>query len=35
MIEAECRDFAGVLAENPDAFVDTFMNAPSPLLLAD
>ncbi|MBX9824065.1 MAG: cobalamin-independent methionine synthase II family protein [Xanthobacteraceae bacterium] len=33
-IEAECRDFAGVLAANPGAFADTFMNAPSPGILA-
>jgi 5-methyltetrahydropteroyltriglutamate--homocysteine methyltransferase len=34
VIEAECRDFADVLAENPDAFVETFMNAPSPGIVA-
>jgi 5-methyltetrahydropteroyltriglutamate--homocysteine methyltransferase len=33
-IEAECRDFADVLADNPGAFVETFMNAPSPGILA-
>ena len=34
VIAAECRDFAHVLAENPDAFVETFMNAPSPGIVA-
>src|SRR5712692_2075465 len=29
-IEAECREFAEVLNENPDVFAETFMNAPSP-----
>src|SRR4029077_14743511 len=29
-IEAECRDFAGVLKDNPGVFVEAFMNAPSP-----
>lgn len=33
-IEAECRDFADVLKENPGAFVETFMNAPSPGIVA-
>jgi 5-methyltetrahydropteroyltriglutamate--homocysteine methyltransferase len=33
-IEAECRDFADVLKRNPDIFVDTFMNAPSPGIVA-
>jgi 5-methyltetrahydropteroyltriglutamate--homocysteine methyltransferase len=33
-IEAECRDFANVLNENPDVFVETFMNAPSPGIVA-
>ena len=33
-IEAECRDFADVLKENPHVFVDTFMNAPSPGIVA-
>jgi 5-methyltetrahydropteroyltriglutamate--homocysteine methyltransferase len=33
-IEAECRDFADVLNENPGAFVETFMNAPSPGIVA-
>jgi 5-methyltetrahydropteroyltriglutamate--homocysteine methyltransferase len=33
-IEAECRDFADVLKENPGAFVEAFMNAPSPGILA-
>jgi 5-methyltetrahydropteroyltriglutamate--homocysteine methyltransferase len=33
-IEAECRELADVLAENPGAFVDTFMNAPSPGIVA-
>src|SRR5215467_772166 len=28
-IEAECRDFSGILAERPDTFAETFMNAPS------
>jgi 5-methyltetrahydropteroyltriglutamate--homocysteine methyltransferase len=34
VIEAECRDFADVLNENPDAFAETFMNAPSPGIVA-
>jgi 5-methyltetrahydropteroyltriglutamate--homocysteine methyltransferase len=33
-IEAECRDFANVLKANPGAFAETFMNAPSPGMLA-
>src|ERR1044071_5646700 len=33
-IEAECRDFADVLRAHPDVFADTFMNAPSPGILA-
>ena len=33
-IEAECRDFTDVLNANPGAFTDTFMNAPSPGILA-
>jgi 5-methyltetrahydropteroyltriglutamate--homocysteine methyltransferase len=33
-IEAECRDFADVLNENAGAFVETFMNAPSPGIVA-
>jgi 5-methyltetrahydropteroyltriglutamate--homocysteine methyltransferase len=34
VIESECRDFAAVLAETPGAFVESFMNAPSPGILA-
>jgi len=33
-IESECRDFAAVLAETPNAFAESFMNAPSPGILA-
>jgi 5-methyltetrahydropteroyltriglutamate--homocysteine methyltransferase len=33
-IEAECRDFGQVLAEQPRSFVEPFMNAPSPGILA-
>lgn len=33
-IEAECRHFETVLAHNPDAFVEPFMSAPSPGILA-
>ena len=33
-IEAECRDFREILAEFPDAFVESFMNAPSPGIVA-
>jgi 5-methyltetrahydropteroyltriglutamate--homocysteine methyltransferase len=33
-IEAECRDFADVLNENSDVFAETFMNAPSPGIVA-
>ena len=33
-IEAECRDFSDVLKANPGAFSDTFMNAPSPGIVA-
>jgi 5-methyltetrahydropteroyltriglutamate--homocysteine methyltransferase len=33
-IEAECGEFADVLAENPGAFAETFMNAPSPGIVA-
>jgi 5-methyltetrahydropteroyltriglutamate--homocysteine methyltransferase len=33
-IEKECRDFAGVLKENPNVFVESFMNAPSPGIVA-
>ena len=34
IIDAECRDFRDVLAENPNVFVETFMNAPSPGIVA-
>ena len=34
IIDAECRDFGDVLAENPNVFVETFMNAPSPGIVA-
>ena len=34
VIEAECRDFADVLKGNPNIFVETFMNAPSPGIVA-
>ncbi len=33
-IDAECRDFAAVLKENPNVFVEAFMNAPSPGIVA-
>ena len=33
-IEAECRDFSDALKANPSAFSDTFMNAPSPGIVA-
>ena len=33
-IEAECRDFAQVLAAHPQAFIEPFMNAPSPGIVA-
>lgn len=33
-IEDECRHFKAVLAENPGAFVEPFMSAPSPGILA-
>ncbi len=33
-IESECRDFGEVLAEYPKAFVEAFMSAPSPGILA-
>src|SRR6476619_4435150 len=33
-IEAECSDFAAVLKDNPDIFVEPFMNAPSPGIVA-
>ncbi|MGZ3284079.1 MAG: hypothetical protein ACXU9A_15605, partial [Xanthobacteraceae bacterium] len=33
-IEAECRDFADVLKDTPDIFVEPFMNAPSPGIVA-
>jgi 5-methyltetrahydropteroyltriglutamate--homocysteine methyltransferase len=33
-IEAECRDFAEVLAAHPGVFVESFMNAPSPGIVA-
>jgi len=33
-IEAECKDFADVLKDNPDIFVESFMNAPSPGIVA-
>jgi 5-methyltetrahydropteroyltriglutamate--homocysteine methyltransferase len=33
-IERECRDFAQVLAAQPRAFAEAFMNAPSPGILA-
>ena len=34
IIDAECRDFGDVLAENPNVFVENFMNAPSPGIVA-
>ena len=34
IIDAECRDFGDVLAENPNVFIETFMNAPSPGIVA-
>jgi 5-methyltetrahydropteroyltriglutamate--homocysteine methyltransferase len=34
IIDTECRDFGDVLAENPNVFVETFMNAPSPGIVA-
>jgi len=33
-IDDECRVFNGVLAEDPDVFVEAFMSAPSPGILA-
>jgi len=33
-IEAECRDFRDALKANPGVFSDTFMNAPSPGIVA-
>jgi 5-methyltetrahydropteroyltriglutamate--homocysteine methyltransferase len=33
-IESECRDFADALKAHPKAFVEAFMNAPSPGMLA-
>jgi 5-methyltetrahydropteroyltriglutamate--homocysteine methyltransferase len=33
-IRDECRAFKAVLADNPDAFVEAFMSAPSPGILA-
>src|SRR5262247_3092638 len=33
-IEAECRDFKGVLALTPNVFAESFMNAPSPGIVA-
>ncbi|MCC6777292.1 MAG: cobalamin-independent methionine synthase II family protein [Hyphomicrobiales bacterium] len=33
-IEAECRDLAEVLAANPGIFLEAFMNAPSPGIVA-
>jgi 5-methyltetrahydropteroyltriglutamate--homocysteine methyltransferase len=33
-IEAECWEFREILAEFPDAFVESFMNAPSPGIVA-
>jgi 5-methyltetrahydropteroyltriglutamate--homocysteine methyltransferase len=33
-IEAECRDFQNVLALTPNIFVESFMNAPSPGIVA-
>jgi 5-methyltetrahydropteroyltriglutamate--homocysteine methyltransferase len=33
-IEKECRDFADVLKEHPNVFVEGFMNAPSPGIVA-
>jgi 5-methyltetrahydropteroyltriglutamate--homocysteine methyltransferase len=33
-IKAECRDFQNVLDENPGVFVEPFMNAPSPGIVA-
>src|SRR6476660_2821959 len=33
-IEAECRDFKNVLALTPNIFVESFMNAPSPGIVA-
>jgi len=33
-IEKECRDFGDVLKENPNVFVESFMNAPSPGIVA-
>jgi 5-methyltetrahydropteroyltriglutamate--homocysteine methyltransferase len=33
-IEDECRDFKAVLADNPGVFVEPFMSAPSPGILA-
>jgi 5-methyltetrahydropteroyltriglutamate--homocysteine methyltransferase len=33
-IETECRDFKEVLALTPDIFVESFMNAPSPGIVA-
>ncbi|HJT62567.1 MAG TPA: cobalamin-independent methionine synthase II family protein [Burkholderiales bacterium] len=33
-MESECRDFTRALEENPQAFVEPFMNAPSPGIVA-
>src|SRR5262249_38868079 len=33
-VEKGCRDFAGALKEHPKAFVESFMNAPSPGIVA-
>ena len=33
-IAAECRDFGAVLAQHPGAFIESFMNAPSPGIVA-
>ena len=33
-IEAECREFRQVLERSPNSFVETFMNAPSPGIVA-
>ena len=33
-IESECHDFADILKANPGVFVETFMNAPSPGIVA-
>jgi 5-methyltetrahydropteroyltriglutamate--homocysteine methyltransferase len=33
-IEKECRDFGAILKDNPNIFVESFMNAPSPGIVA-